>query len=329
MYVNTSPADDTSWSNTPSTATMDSIELAVRISLSLLVILNILLHSFGIHLLRKFERKERDPHFIFIINLSIVEITINISSLFVLVLQSFLCSDPVQRIVDVVHIAEHTLLNFVFYMNIILLTVNKLLEILFHMKYPIYLNTQNVRRIIVTMWIIGFVVFLAIILLFELTDFDYEAFDRYYFIMSDFLVLAIVTTSYGFIFYKYVESRRYKPSQRRVSTESLYHIFRHSKFHISVCIVVSFVLFLVIPDLLLECLRTYHRNDNVDVIMFIVAFLYAFLYTFHALIYIFVQPKVKQLLLKLVYSKGKTKNGVVIRGKTAHFCANGCNHNNV
>lgn len=279
---------------------MESLEKWVRVGLVIIMVLNIILHSIGLYFLTILQRKHSDGQNLFVANLSVVEISLNVFSLLVLFLQVLPQSSGVVKAQDYIYIMDHTILNFTFYMSNMYLTINKLLEIFLNLKYPSYINARSAKYILFSTWFVGCIVFTAVIIPFELTNFDYEKFDMYFFLLLDFGVLIVNTSCYGYIFRKFVQTRRHPSLRRKNTTVSILHIYRHSNFYICVMLIAVFTLFIVIPDLLLECITIYHHNDNVEALMYAVAFLYATSYTLHAAIYIFIQPKIRRLLcLKL------------------------------
>ena len=267
---------------------MESLETGVLIALVIIMLINISLHTIGIYLLRCHQKNTGgDVQDVYIMNMNVVEIALNLFSLLLMLLHSVQLVNFAEKIVEYIYIIDHTVLNFTFYMNTVYLALNKLLNILLNLKYSVYWNIQKAKYLVFGTWIVGVVISVCIILSFELSEFDYEIFDMYFFIILDCLVLFVSISSYGYIFHKYKETRRLPFQGKHQPNQSIFYIFRKSKFYVCVLLILTFSVFVIIPDLIFECLNIYHANDNVQSLLFVIAFLYAISYSVDAIIYIY------------------------------------------
>ena len=123
----------------------------------------------------------------------------------------------------------------------------------------------------------------------------------FFFLSFDFVVLATTLSSYIYIFQVYANTRSHPILKgREKRRKSLLIIFRTSKFYVNLLLVIVFILFWVLPDLVVECLEVYHKDQNIDLVYDIVSFFYVGGYMLHAIIYIFLQKKVRIILLSKV-----------------------------
>ena len=129
-------------------------------------------------------------------------------------------------------------------------------------------------------------------------------------LMSSFVVFAVGT--YLFIFYKYVESKRRFEAEFSSSTETdsgsvvagslstKFRLFCETRFFVSVLLVTSFLVFTVIPELVLGILEM-HAPDDAHILSpqfrqyLIISFSVSD--TFDAVVYIFLQRRVREIIV--------------------------------
>lgn len=286
--------------------------------LLILFFTNIIAHSIGIYLLRSIHKRGGgDVQQIYIINLSLVEIficiinfSLNVLNLLPLPKHSL---SNVRMVQEYATIVIHTMLSFVFYASMILVTLDKVFEVWLNIKYSLFCNSRKARYLVYTSWLIGFTIFLVIISSYLLLRFQYHKFNEYCFMTFDFLFLTTAVISYGSIFYKYKETRRHPAMGVHVNypanNNNTFSVLLNSRFYISILLIVSFILFMVVPDFIyvLLLLRNEHTHGShhgetawpgTKLIEQVISMLYAFSFLVDACIYILMQEKVRKRLIR-------------------------------
>jgi hypothetical protein len=291
---------------------MQVVQMALNITLLVLNIANVLLHGTGSYLLGCiYKQGKRSAQKIFIINLSVCELIMNLM-------------ECLRRILDFVPLSgrgssnkiefQHYLLiimftgiSFVFYMDMIFITLDRLLNILLNVRYRIYCNHTKAKYLLLVTWLLGIVICLSVSLAHYFTEYVWEAFFFMYFyptVEISFIILALVT--YAFIFKQYHKSHRI-PTQRTTrgrqqnggKPESAFQVFRMSRFFVSILLITSFIIFMLIPDLVYLFYGVLGNNES-STLLACCWISYAISNLMDGWVYIFMQSTVKSLLRKKV-----------------------------
>ena len=269
----------------------------------ILMLTNICLHSLGLYLLICLHHRDgEDVQLIYIMNLSATELTVTVLYLIKLILLAVYGTvSPVMMKVDVyVHIITKTILAFNFYTSLLYIVIDKLLQVLLNITYPIYWSAKKTKYQLAGTWIIGLVIFICVIIPFQISGFDYNKFTRIFSLIFDIVFVFVAISSYSFIFYRYKQTR-VNPAQRRGvpnPEQSIFRIFRNSRFFISVLLISSFLLFMVIPNLIYSFVLIKHISDELSFILIVplLLIMYEISILCDALVYIFIQRNVRRLL---------------------------------
>lgn len=277
------------------------MNVVLMIVLILIMIFNVILHSIGVYLIRCFRKNYGcQVHLILIMNLSIVEILLNLSSSVNLVLivapvhENDL--DWVNKSRDILYIIDETFLSFPFYMFMIYITIDKLLEICLNIKYPLHVTVKRATCIVIATWITSLIVSGSFIVTFFLTGKYGREFQRYFFTLFDFWFLIIASGTYGIIFYKFMNSRKGPviAAHNSVIRVNTFQTFKNSRFIVPVMLVISFILFVIVPDILYDFVDTSYEMEVS------LAFLLAAAYSIDAFIYIFMNETLRKLLWRKI-----------------------------
>ena len=164
-----------------------------------------------------------------------------------------------------------------FYVSMILLILDRFLLVYLNLRYDVYWSPQKSKKIVVVVWILSVFVCVVLCLVHWLGVFNYQA------ILTGIVspvfnisLLMFALLVYLYIFHQY-RSKRNNPqisvventsesstirhegaskmriALRRKRKESVYDTFRNSRFYLDFLMVVSFLLFLVAPNLLYIC----------------------------------------------------------------------------
>lgn len=267
-----------------------------------LVINNIFLHSIGILLLR--EKGRRTVQGLYLMNLLLAEIMGNVirfTGIFIyLFCQKRLQSGIWSAIVRAFSVVTWTSIYYLYFLSMFFLTLDRLLVVLLIGKYRRAKLKQKIRVILLSTWLIS--LFTGI--LFAMLDY-FEHFT--YFISVEILGIIIPTVlsiiflvmallSYTVMFRKFSHSMR-RISQHRAKHESLFQIFLKSEFFISVLLITSYLIFTVFPNVVFAC-AWYKGRSSLIYIDVVVTICTCLSDTADALIYIFLQKRVRRLLLR-------------------------------
>jgi hypothetical protein len=276
------------------------------IVLILMVLLNIILHSVGIYLLSCLHN--RDVHELYLINLSASEILVNVCELLArriprLITFTGAALHFVKDIQEFASIVNGTLISITYYLSMVYITIDKLLDIFLNIKYAVYWNTIRAKYLIQFTWVFSVSVCLCTSLAYYFQGFEYKNTIRKFF-MTPFDVFFIVLTiiTYIFIFMKFRQTRGIPQSNDNlrsnvIGRRTCWYIFRHSRFFVSVWMILTFVLFMVVPDFIHLFYGMIHNNDS-SALRDITMIVYQVAYLSDVLIYIFMHHPVRLLLWK-------------------------------
>jgi hypothetical protein len=216
------------------------------------------------------------------------------------------------RVENYVKILMFAGISIVYYLDMMYLTVDKLLEIMLNIKYPQYWNKNRTKHLLIATWMFSGVLVVVVSLLHTYTTwYNWEEhIFKYCFPLLNFIFIILAVTSYGFIFHKFRQSRHdhimvkdrliAKDKTKTVKQNmkaSIFQLIRRSKFFMIFLLIVTFLLFIVVPDLTYLFVRVVNGKDSktLEVACWI---LYAVGNLADCYIYIFMQPAVKKLLMK-------------------------------
>ena len=294
----------------------NAITISGSTVLMVLYITNIVLHSIGLYLLHCLRKSgDGDVQLVYIMNLSTVELVISVLNLILNMLYMFPYHDTaalirMKQTNEYLTIVIHTMLSFVFYMCMILITLDKMLEVWLNIRYSIYCNAMKAKYLMYFTWVIGFIIFVIIITTYLLLEFPYHKFNVYCFLIFDFSFITIAVVSYSSIFYKYKETRMHPSGNRNngQSRRSLLKIFLNSRFYISILLIASFILFMIVPDLIYVFVliqnglrkhaigTAFQDHIHKNALEQVVSLLYTISFLCDGTIYILMQTNVRRLL---------------------------------
>ena len=232
----------------------DSVSyLGVQIILLLMNTMNIILHTTGSSLLITLYKNGKDSvRHLLIINLSLIEAIMSFVGVMITVSEMIFHENGAwsNTFDKYVSILRNTGLIFLYITSMYFITVDRLLEIHLNIKYSLYCNDMNSKLLLISTWIVGIAITITVIILTLLTEFEYEKPLYFYFfspLTVGFVVLAIAV--YISIFRKFRASRRRKPSgdNKNIKAESIWTVFKKSKFFIPTLLIGTFIVFVTVP----------------------------------------------------------------------------------
>ena len=315
------------------------MSLWLNILLFVLNIINVFLHSTGIYLLYcLYKRCRYKIQQLYLINLSIGECLMNLFEalklfrLFVSVSNG--TAHTLDRFIDYLSIVQFTGIAIVIYCVMIYITLDRLLDISLNIKYSVYWDEYKAKYLLILTWVLSAIYNLTTCLMYRFVEFDWKA-SAYKYIFPtfefSFVVLAVIT--YSYVFRKFKQSRIIPTTSGSGTKKNVnaFTVFRNSKFFVSVLIILTFLLFMVIPDLVYLFVGTIGGNES-PVLLTACWISYAISNIADACIYIFLQPAVRRSLWKKLKLDGQLAIGterITLNGTQITRASQNNNNNNL
>jgi hypothetical protein len=275
---------------------------------------NLVLHGVGIYLLWCLFRQSRlKIQYFYLISLSGSEVVMNFFEVITII--SYLTTGSeknyaVDKINEYILIVQYTGTAFIFHISMIYITLDRLLELLLNIKYPVYWNEEKAGKLLVGTWVTGFVITLVISLLHGLLGLNWEDyFFKYFFPCVEMLFVGLAFTTYTMIFKKFKRTRQspasFKPcgddgTRKPPKKQSNFRVFLKSKFFIPVLLISTFLVFVVGADLAFLFAIVVKGYDS-QALRSVISISYAISNLLDAWIYIFLQADVRRLFMRKIH----------------------------
>lgn len=220
---------------------------------------NLIIHGIGTWLLYcTYRLGPRSPQSLFLMNLAL---NVFIKNIFLLVLDFLIICYYSSEMTHTEYAFWYINVFFVsgimynYVLSMFYITADRLLHITLHMKYRIYFTIRKTKALIATTWVICLSLSVALTLVHH---FEYDAMEmvehqlkmKIYFVYIPSVLLIIYTIfaiiTYVMMFLAYARSQIETKGRRG----SLYKVYVHSRFSISVLLIGSFLVLMVIPSLI-------------------------------------------------------------------------------
>lgn len=293
------------------------MNIVLDIALSGLGMVNSFLHILGFYiLLRRYKKSTKNPQKIYILNLSIFEIILNLLGNLARVPEMLTHSKEVTKVITFVqHYA--TLFNLtgawiITYLTMIYITIDRFLVVYLGFRYSLYWTKRKALYVVNLTWACCALFSISIAVGEFFLHFHYQdVFYKYFYPTMDFLYLVIVISVYVYIFYRYQKSFKlqHKVSKRTLNkrnASTAQEAFYQSRFYTSILLVFTFLFFIVIPDLTYMFFGPKSANRSHDershgyesnLLFDICRFSYGIASSLNFFIYIFLQPDVRRILV--------------------------------
>ena len=285
------------------------MDVALETILLLLNLLNTFLHTTGFYLLfYLYKEGNQEVQILFLINLSLVEGFVNITGFISQITFFYIETSTIaNEIYTYIWVIDDTGISFIYFMAITYITVDKWLEILLSIKYFLYVNERKVKYLLTATWLIGLLFSIGLSVAVGVFKIDYENVEeklvKFYYPTFDFIFIIVLVVCYAYIFRQFKQTR-VMPHQQQTSTtvavrQSTFLVFRKSKFFIPFLLTLTYVLFVIIPDLLYLFIAVV--NDNFSVELDTACYIsYAVSDLVDAILYIFLYDDVRRLLWRKI-----------------------------
>lgn len=282
--------------------------LSVAIILVIMNSVNVLLHGTGIYLLNVLHRKGKSNiQNIYILHLSVSELLMNsleiIRTSLLLLIEYKISPNVCQQLEHYLSIVMFTGISFVFYLTMVFITIDRLLNIVLVIRYRVYWSERKAKLLLRGTWISGAFMLACISCAYYISEYDWEnLFYKMFYPSLEFIFIALALVTYILIFRKYNNSERVLLARRKSvrnnkKPDSSFQVFRKSRFFVPVLLILTFLLFMVIPDMIILFIGVV-MNQMSDILLTSCWISYAVSNMTDACIYIFMQDTVRDLFIK-------------------------------
>ena len=203
-------------------------------------------------------------------------------------------------------IVLYVFFTFMYTLNYISITIDRLFYIVLGIKYSVYWNRKRTNLLLILIWTLGVISTIAISLTFHAQRSNNkfaENFFQYFYMLMDISFLLVCVVSYTTMF-RLFKRTRHSPATTNQATRarsSSLEIFMNSRFIFSALLVVNFFLLVVIPDFVLLVHHLLSMEEGV-VLNNVVWTLFLASHVSDALLYMFTQPDVKRVLRRKIFT---------------------------
>ena len=270
--------------------------------------LTLLLHIFGMYLLAKYSNGVARNQRLYLVSLSASEILLALHHIIINTVQ-FITSFPLPNtiwltVMQIIHYDGVWIINFG---TMIMLTLDRLAEVLLNIKYPLYVTRRKTILVLLTVWLVGIITVIMFTTLYFTYNVNY--FDISYRYIYPVLDTAVVLTAifvYSYIYVKLRRNKRCLPKFNRSVHMDQCAVNRSNKrkFFAPFLILITFLVFIYIPDVI--HFTNMHLLKNQVWFKRICAVLYAMNMISDATIYIFLQKSIRKVIVRTLTPQSST-----------------------
>ncbi len=253
---------------------------------SLLYLISILLNSLGVYLLTA-ARPLTNSKFL-LTNLAGTEILLSATQIAFNFVHVFSGEDAIVTVTKVLGAIWQG-----YYFSVIFLTIDRLIAIRFPFKYRILVTKKRLKWTILASWLLAIALGASLFL----DDKWFNSFWGYVWISLDVVFIVLCITTYGYIFTKILQRRRLGNDNQGANNgvRERFAMNRERKFvKIVACILISFLLLFLIPDIIM------HLYDSKELIYFLHV-VWPIGIVIDPIIYIFLQDDLRLLLKRKIF----------------------------
>ena len=278
-------------------------------------VIDIVIQSTGIYLLTcsfNMDNKnkpvdERNIQPLYILNLSIAELTFSILWMFVLPTEFLPSSSYYVKVIQpVILIGIITFAEIAYFATMFCITLDRLVAVKLSAKYWIYWNWERAKHLIISIWIFSIIIFIVIVVINKYTGIEFTSILSIYIytpLNIVFIILAVLTYTYIFLQYKKSIVLLLQYTNVDQIPNNSCSMFLKSKFKIALMIIVTFIIFQGIPTISYSFYTTFLFHNDCNPFTSVRAILYPLGNILDCCIYIFLQPKIRRLLLEKIQRK--------------------------
>ena len=281
---------------------------AIDIMLIVLNVLNLLCHSTGTYLLISVYKKgKKTVQQMLLINLSITELVISLPILAEEALDYVSSSHtaPAQTAKHIIYVAINVLFCS-YYTSMFYITADRFFGVMLNIKYPLYWSVKKTKVLLLSTALLISIGIVALTVTYKYRPFHYtRIFTLYVHSVLNVAFLLLSISTYAYIFYKYTTRHVASSDQSNddMRSRGVCAKLCKSKFYITFLLLISFLLFMVIPNIyFLFKERRGHGHFENDSLKDAVNVFYEVSFLSDAVIYIFLNPLVRAELRNVLAS---------------------------
>lgn len=318
--------------------------LALHITLFVLITINICVLGLGsFSLIHVYKNGRQTVELLLIINLSVIELSMKIFEFIRHVLafvRQYTRYDSVVTREIQYHIKILLFTGFtpIYYISMTYITINKLLDIALNIRYALYVHEERAKRLVQITWFICPIMAATCSLAHACVGYRFEnVFYTYIYPTFDFGFVLVALVTYSFIFHRFKKTRLKPPpsstrkvggtttATRKVGADETppptnirlatrfvrqsiitINVFQNSRFYVSVFLILSFLTFLVIPDIVYLVYGIILNHDS-STLKSAIQIFYEISFLVDGYIYIFMQPNVRDFVRRKLgcYNNGQ------------------------
>ena len=282
--------------------------LVLHIALAVENICTMGFHVLGSYLLSVvYKNGNQDPRHYLLIHLSVTEGVVNFLQFLLNPVWRMVSMNPsvVEKCQDYILLIRGYGFVIVYYVTMIYIALDRLLDIMLNIKYHLYCDEIKAKYMMGITWVITAVVTTVASLLHAFLGLEMHAILFLYIHPTlDIIFVVIACVTYSLIFREYKKIRLPPGTNKSMRQPSILQVFRRSRFYVSTLLIATFVLFMVIPEMvhvyifsIMDNRGNQHGHVYADVNT-ACRICFSLGYLSDVFIYVFMEPPVKQLLLK-------------------------------
>ena len=292
--------------------------LIFSIILLLLVVANIIFHCIGIHLLFVLKHNgQHTIHLMHLLNLCFLELFCSLVSLLTFVIKLIKFNDcTVAKEIEIyINTFKGCLLLPTYFLTMVVILIDKVLEIMMNIRYAVIWNKKKAKMVITIVWMSSAAFYLAVSIVYRTTKINIMTYyPKYLMLPANMVYVVFALASYAYIFYNFNKSRMLPLGKG--NKQSFYQVFRKSRFFIPLTLILIYIIFQAIPTILFVLLT---GLVNKTYIRLYIAFSYNVAMLFDSWICIFLEPRVKQQLIKMKIWR-RDRKGIGRNGEQSKIC---------
>ena len=277
----------------------------------------ILLHLIGMYLLICVRHSAMNgDQRLFLFHLSLSEFCLTFMEMLRRIIYIFINSEN-SAITEYMNIIKFSSAAMVFYVIMIFVTVDRFVHLHLGFKYPLYWYERKTKRLLTVTWIVFVLltIVLTVLHMYQLIDYR-KLFYIYIWPVTEVVFLAVAFGTYG-----YAVILVYRSSSDKCSLRCSIHssfkwqsIFKKPAFYLPTLLILSFVLFQVVPDLIVFFVMLSGNTLSRHVVNG-VCITYMVSMSLDAVMYILLSPYVKTML----FQKLAIINAMIPRSKSSAY----------
>ena len=150
-------------------------------------------------------------------------------------------------------------LTDMYYFTMFGIAIDRFMQVHLNIKYDLYWNTKKTRKLLLAFFIILnslYFIYLVVILSFQRHDLPYQVLQNFHCYVSPIYYVSFLITAFGVYYYIfkliYKNQKALKSAMKNITRiQSECHSFSNTKYLLPFWIIITFIMFQILPDVLL------------------------------------------------------------------------------